>query len=89
MLSRAVAPSTVASSYFVADGIVYQVLSLSPMAEAKSAHVAALIRDFRPAGGYVAVVEYLPTAWGWDTVMIDDDDSFPLAELIYDGRSRA
>jgi hypothetical protein len=60
VLAEAVDPSVV-SSYLVADGIVYQVTSAAFLDQALATHAGALVRDFRPAAIYAAVVEVLAT----------------------------
>lgn len=92
VLSDAVWPSTV-TAYTVADGIVYQVESAAFLAEALGYHAGALVRDFRPAGIYAAVVEFVTEdhfALDWETtgpLLYDDETSGGvIGRLLYGGR---
>jgi hypothetical protein len=88
-------------SFLVADGIIYQVESVDFLDDSVAAHAGALIRDFRPAGIYAAVVEYPYEhfAFSWEASdptkptpqpfgSIADPGTAVLARLIYNGRSR-
>jgi hypothetical protein len=67
VLAEAVDPSVV-TSYRIADGIVFVVTGDSFPASSIASHTGRLIRDFRPAGHFVAVTKQLTDGVRWGSV---------------------
>lgn len=96
VLAAAVAPSTVKAFPLPPGGLKFIVYSDEFVSDSIRAHTAALIRDFRPAGVIVAVIETVP-----DRMMLDWEEDAPpigsaaspgtgvISRLIYSGRGRA
>lgn len=96
ILRGAVGPVPV-RRYLVADGIVWVVQSDDWLDDSVKAHTGALIRDFRAAGYYAAVVEQVPAVEfrlgsvaepGSTFGSIADPGDSVLGRLIFAGRGR-
>lgn len=96
ILSGAAYPYPV-SRNLVADGLIWVVQSDDWLDDSVMAHTGALIRDFRAAGMYAAVVEQVPAVEfrlgsvaepGTTFGSIADPGDSVLGRLIYNGRGR-
>ena len=93
VILRAVDPSTVFSS-IVSDGIIYTVTSPTFISDELKSHTAGLVRDYRPVGFWIPVVEIeADGAWigsiavpGSTIGSIASPGAALIGRLIYSGR---
>lgn len=81
VLTDAVAPSVVTVSPLPPGGMQVQVDSIDFLPDALMAHTAALVRDLRPLGVIVPIVESVPGYFGFD----GDPDAEGLGSLASPG----
>lgn len=96
LIAEAVAPYEVRAYDLPPNGKKFYVDSIDPIPDPARTRLAALVRDFRPAGVIVPVIETLPerALFEWETggpSVITDDETDPITlipDLIYSGRGR-
>lgn len=97
LIATAVAPYTVRAYDLHPNGKKFYVDSIDPVPDPVRTRLAALVRDFRPAGVIVPVCETVPerALFEWETggpSLITDDETDPVTvipDLIFSGRGRA
>lgn len=92
VMSQAVDPGVLVALH-IAGGIIYQFDAGPELPLSLAAHAGALLRDYRAAGIFAALVGYVDDhfALDWETtapVLTDGTGTARVAELIYSGWSR-